>query len=181
MAEFSLLTPTSIFNICMMGKKKVYNFETRLKTTHGVITHTIIIVPDDIIDSLPVKGRVRTEGTINKTPFALAIQHRKDGSRFFMVGAQLRRAAKLRSGDPVKVSFWLVDSEKVDVPEELAAVLDQDEKAMKVWATFTPGVQRGLCHYVNSVKNVDSRVKRALEIAEKAKYRKLHVQKSKEK
>jgi hypothetical protein len=38
-------------------------------------------------------------------------------------------------------------------------------------------LQRGLAHYVNAVKNVDSRIKRALEIMEKAKYGQLHAQK----
>lgn len=163
-----------------MAKEKTYRFETRLLTVHGSFTHTILVVPDEIIDSLPLKGRVRTKGTINKTPFALAIQHKKDGSRFFMVSAQLRRTAKIGSGDQVSVSFWLVDPDVVDVPEELRAVLDQDVEGLKLWNTFTPGVQRGLAHYVNSVKNVDSRIKRAMEIVEKAKYRQLHFQKKKD-
>jgi hypothetical protein len=163
-----------------MTKEKTYRFETRLLTVHGSFTHTILVVPDEIIDSLPVKGRVRTKGTINKAPFALAIQHKKDGSRFFMVSAQLRRTAKIGSGDLVRVSFRLVDPDVVDVPEELRAVLDQDAEGLKLWDTFTPGVQRGLAHYVNSVKNVDSRIKRAIEIVEKAKYRQLHFQKKKD-
>lgn len=164
-----------------MAKEITYTFEARLKTVHGSFTHTILVVPDKIIKALPVKGRVRTKGTMNKTPFALAIQHKKDGSRFFMVSAQLRREAKIGSGDPVKVSFRVVDPNIVDVPEELQAVLDQDEDALKIWKKFTPGVQRGLSHYVNSVKNVDSRIKRALEIVEKSKYRQLHFQKESKK
>ena len=166
--------------VMVMAKNKTYQFEARLKTVHGSFTHTILVVPDEIIESLPVKGRVRTEGTMNKTPFALAIQHKKDGSRFLMVSAQLRRAVKIGSGDPVKVSFWLVDSDKVDVPEELQTVLDQDPEGLKLWKTFTPGVQRGLSHYVNSVKNIDSRIKRAFEIVEKAKFRQLNFQKKKD-
>lgn len=159
-----------------MTKQKTYSFETRLVTVHGSFTHTVIIVPDKIMASLPVKGRVRTKGTINKTPFALAIQHKKDGSRYFMVSRQLRKEAKIGSGDPLNVKFWLVDSEQVDVPEELQAVLDQDEVAMKKWKSFPASWQRGLAHYVNSVKNVDSRIKRALQIMEKAKYGQLHAQ-----
>ena len=158
---------------------KVFRFSTRLETFHRSFTHTAIIVPEAIIEQLPSKGRIRTKGTINKTPFALAIQHRKDGARFFMVSAQLRREAKIQSGDPVKVEFWQVDPDLVDVPDELQAVIEQDADAMKLWKSFTPAMQRGLSHYVNSVKNVDSRIKRALELMEKAKYRQLHFQKVK--
>lgn len=159
-----------------MATKK-YTFETRLKSVHEALVRSILVVPDEIIGSLP-KGRIRTKGTLNnKTPFALAIQYKKDGTRYLTVSAQLRREAKIGSGDPVKVTFWLVDKDAVDVPEELQAVLDQDEDAMNLWNTFTAAIQRGLCHYVNSVKSVDSRIKRALEIMEKAKTRQLHFQK----
>lgn len=160
-----------------MTKKKIYTFEAKLSRVYGGLLQNIIIVPDEIMKMLPAKGRIRTEGTINKAKFALAIQHKKDGSRYFAVSAGLKREAKIRTGDPVKVSFWLVDPDKVNVPEELMAVLEQDAEAMKLWRTFTPGVQRGLSHYVNSVKNVDSRIKRAFEIVEKAKFRQLHFQK----
>jgi len=160
-----------------MAKEKVYTFETRLKRVHDSHVDTIIVVPDKIIKSLPVEGRVRTKGTFNKTPFALAIQFKKDGTRYFSFSASLRRKARLGSGDPVKVRFWIVDPDEVDVPEELQAVLGQDLEAMKAWKSFTPGLQRGLAHYVNAVKNVDSRIKRALEIMEKAKYGQLHAQK----
>ncbi|MEQ8425374.1 MAG: YdeI/OmpD-associated family protein [Cyclobacteriaceae bacterium] len=161
-----------------MAKKKIYTFQTRLKTVRHAMVRTIIVVPDDIIEALPIKGRIRTKGTFNKTPFALAIQFMKDGTRYFSISASLRREAKIGSGDPVKVSFWLVDPDKVEVPEELQAVLDQDEAANKVWKTFTPGLQRGLIHYISSVKNVDSRIKRAIQIMEKAKLGQLHAQKT---
>ncbi len=161
-----------------MTRKKIYTFEAKLSRVYGALLQNIIIVPDEVVDLLPVKGRIRTEGTINKVKFALAIQHKKDGSRYLAVSAGLKKAAKIGSGDPVKVSFWLVDPDKVHVPEELMAVFEQDSEAMKLWNTFTPGVQRGLSHYVNSVKNVDSRIKRGLEIVEKAKFRQLNFQKA---
>lgn len=161
-----------------MAKEKVYTFETQLKKVHDSHVNTIIVVPDKIIKSLPAEGRVRTKGTFNNTPFALAIQFKKDGTRYFSFSAGLRKKARLGSGDPVKVRFWIVDPDLIDVPEELQAVLEQDLDAMKAWNSFTPGLQRGLAHYVNSVKNVDSRIKRAIEMMEKAKYGQLHAQKA---
>ena len=57
----------------------------------------------------------------------------------------------------------------VELPEELIEVLAQDEEGNKIWQTFKPGMQRSLAYYVNSVKNTDSRIKRALELLHKAK------------
>ena len=142
----------------------------------GNFISTVIYLPDEIIESLP-KGRVRTKGTINGAPFALAPQYKKDGSRFFSVSASLRRQAKIREGDKVEVIFKLVDPDLVDIPEELEAVLAQDDEGKKVWDEFTRGMQRSIIHYISSVKNVDGRIKRALETIEKAKLGQLSVQK----
>jgi hypothetical protein len=40
---------------------------------------------------------------------------------------------------------------------------------MREWNKMTPGLQRSLAHYVFSVKNVDSRIKRALFLINKVK------------
>jgi hypothetical protein len=44
---------------------------------------------------------------------------------------------------------------------------------------MTVGMQRSLAHYVSSVKNTDSRIKRALELAYKMKTETLYIQKAK--
>jgi uncharacterized protein YdeI (YjbR/CyaY-like superfamily) len=77
----------------------------------------------------------------------------------------------------VDVFFKLVDPDTLDIPEELEAVLEQDEAARNVWEKFTTGFQRSLIHYITSVKNVDSRIKRTIEILERAKAGLLHGQK----
>jgi hypothetical protein len=44
---------------------------------------------------------------------------------------------------------------------------------------MTVGMQRSLAYYVSSVKNTDSRIKRALELAYKMKTETLYIQKAK--
>jgi len=132
-------------------------------------------LPDHIIKKLPA-GRVRVEGKLNRVPFALAVQHQKDGSRYFAVSASLRKAAAINVGDKVKVVFQIVDADKLDVPEELEAVLTQDDDARKAWDKLPRGYQRGLIHYITSVKNVDSRIRRSIDIMTRAKIGKLHGQ-----
>jgi len=110
------------------------------------------------------------KGTFNGAPFALAVQHLRDGSRYFSVSAALRKAAGIKKeGDPVTVSFKIVDPDRLDIPEELEAVLLQDDLARKAWEKLTTGYQRSLIHYITSVKNVDSRIKRALDLLNRAK------------
>jgi hypothetical protein len=161
-------------------EEKSFRFTAPLEVIRGTLKSTVIFVPEAILEKLP-KGRIRTEGTMNGTPFALAIQYKKDGSRYLVVGSILRRAAKLKEGDSVQVIFRLTDPNKLVIPEELEAVLAQDAEATEIWNTFTQGYQRSLVYYITSVKNIDSRIKRAFEIVEKSKMRALSGQKSKTK
>jgi hypothetical protein len=158
--------------------KSNFRFKAVLSSVKGNLIHRAVFLPQDIVEALPA-GRVRTKGTINGIPFALAPQYKKEGGRFFSINASLCRAAKIKEGDRVEVFFKLVDPDLVDIPEELEAVLEQDEKGKKVWESLTKGYQRSLIHYITSVKNVDSRINRSLELVEKAKLGLLASQKKK--
>lgn len=162
------------------GKNVVFRFTAPLSAMKDGLIPYVIYLPEAVVEALP-NERVRAKGTLNGIPFALAPQYKKDGSRYFSINAALRKACKIDTGDVVKVEFALADPKKVEVPEELEAVLAQDDQAMKVWTSFTYGLQRSLIHYVTAVKNVDSRIKRALEMMEKAKAGLLTTQQRKEK
>ena len=87
----------------MPEKKMNFRFDARLSEIDGVFLKTAIYLPEDVIKRLPA-GRVRVKGLCNGAPFALAVLHLKDGSRYFAVSAALRKAAGVRVGDPVSVS-----------------------------------------------------------------------------
>ena len=148
--------------------KNNFSFTAPLAPIEGNYVEHGIFLPADLIEKLP-KKLLRAKGTINDFPFALAIQYRKNGMRFIMTSKALVKAANLRVGLLASVTFTLVDADVIEMPEELEAVLAQDEHAKEIWDTFTLGRKRGLAYYVNSAKSIDSRIKRALEIVEKAK------------
>lgn len=151
-----------------MAKSQRFSFETRLMEYEGLLVSTVAEMPADVVKKLPA-GRVRVEGTLNKTPFNLAIQFKKDGARYLSVSKAMCRSAKVKAGDRVKVAFTIVDPDKLELPEEMEAVLAQDEKGAKQWNRLTVGLQRGLVHYINSTKNSDLRIERALFLINKVK------------
>ena len=152
----------------MALRKTSFQFTAPLSPVKGMFLNSVIFLPAKVIRDLPA-GRIRAKGTFNGAPFALAVQHMKDGARFFSVGAPLRKAAKIKTSDKVTVLFKLVDPNKVDVPEELSAVLAQDAAAKSAWDNLTTGYQRSLVHFVTSVKNIDRRIERSLKLMERAK------------
>ena len=159
----------------MPSRKSKFAFKAVLSEVDATLIKTALFLPEDVVRQLP-PGRVRVEGTMNGASFALAVQHMKGRGRFFSVSGPLRKAAKIRAGDKVDVSFVLVDPDRLDLPEELEAVLSQDDEARKAWDKLTTGYRRSLIHYVTSVKNVDSRIKRSFMLLEKAKAGLLHGQ-----
>lgn len=158
---------------------ETYTFATRITKIDAAFMQYLLIIPQDIIESINAKGRIRVEGTMNGAPFALAIQNLKTGEKYFSVSAALRRAAKIQLSVPVEVKFHLVDPDKLDIPEELTAVLEEDPEGKAIFDEMTTGMKRSLVHYITSVKNVDSRIKRALELIEKAKTKTLYGQRDK--
>lgn len=161
---------------------KTYSFSARITRIEAQQTHYILVVPDELMEQIEAentvtKGRIRVEGTINGAPIALAIQNLKTGERYLTVSGPLRRAAKIQMSVPVKAEFYLVDPEKLDIPEELTAVLNEDPEGKEAFEKLTTGYKRGLVHYITSVKNVDSRIKRALDMVNKAKTGQLYSQK----
>jgi uncharacterized protein YdeI (YjbR/CyaY-like superfamily) len=160
---------------------ETFKFEARLTRIDALFMQYILVLPDEVLERIDKKGRIRVKGTMNGAPFALAIQNLKTGERYFSVSAPLRKAAKIQLSVPVQVVFELVDENQLDVPEELLAVLEEDPEGKAAFEQLTTGYKRSLIHYITSVKNVDSRIKRAIQLVQKAKNRQLHGQREKDK
>lgn len=162
-----------------------YKFAERITRIDAQFMQYILVLPDAIIEQIEAenegkKGRIRVEGTMNGASFALAIQNLKTGEKYFSVSNPLRKAAKIQLSVPVQVEFHLVDPDKLNIPEELIAVLNEDPEGKVAFENLTTGYKRSLIHYITSVKNVDSRIKRAIELVDKAKYGQLYGQQKKE-
>jgi len=151
-----------------MTKKQRFLFETRLVEYDNTLVNTVVELPADVVKKLP-KGRVRVEGKLNEVSFNLGVQSKKRGARYLSISQAMRKAAKIKPGDKVKVMFNLVDPDKLELPEEMEAVLAQDEAGAKLWNKLTVGLQRSLVHYINSTKNIDLRIERALYLMNKVK------------
>jgi hypothetical protein len=158
--------------------KNEFQFSGKLVELKGTFSYAAVLVPKTLLSQMP-EGRLRVKGQLNHVPIDLAIQYRVSGPRFIMVSKLLARKAHVKIGDAVTVSFKLTNPKKVEIPEELAAVLAQDEESLAAWKKLTPGLQRSLCYYVNSVKNVDSRIKRSFEMVNKIKTGQLYLQRKK--
>lgn len=160
-----------------MEKSKEFSFVGKIDYHPGIFRNYGLFLPPEILEQLPLKTKFRTEGTMNGVAFNLAIQSAKVLGRYFVISTPFLKELKCKPGDLVTVKFSLVSHEKLEIPEELIEALDQDPEGKSIFESFKIGLQRGLVHYVKSAKQVDTRIKRSLELIHKMKTGQLHVQK----
>jgi hypothetical protein len=97
-----------------------------------------------------------------------AIQGKRDEERMLILGRSVLKKIGVKYGDIVTVHLRPdPDPDHVELGEELIAVLNQDPEAADRFYSFTSGKQRSLALYVSQAKRSETRIKRALELAEK--------------
>lgn len=153
-----------------------WKINTEVEFTGAQYSGPILLLPYDKSAVFIKKHgkRVILTGPDQK-PLHRAIQLRKDGYAFIMLNQQVLKAWQYLPGDAVTVDIREDDSEfGMAFPEEFQVTLDQDPEAKAAFLERSPGKQRGVLHYIDSGKSEATRIKRALEMADRLKNKALH-------
>ena len=138
-------------------KSKIYRLE------HLVGMH-YFEVPPDIIKKLGGTFKMRLHCTINaKLTYQGGLVALGNGSGYVSINMTRLKKLGLKFKDEVTVSLVKDESEYgMVVPEELNELLNQDEEGFRRFKKLTIGKQRYIIYYVNSVKNSQKRIDRAI-------------------
>lgn len=130
-----------------------------------------LIVPTELVRVLLQDGQKRFICSINNAvDFHCAIQSRGAQGYAIMVSKRLQKAADIDIGEELAVTLLPDESEYgLPLPEEWAEVLAIDEEAAVIFKGLTPGRQRSILHLVGVPKREETRIQRALHIAENLK------------
>ena len=146
-----------------------FSFITRVQQGDGSLSLHFIEVPIEIAESLSQKFPARALVTIHEATFHGGVLRRKDGYYLIQMGKATLKKIKAIHNDLVEVK---IEADKTtygyELPEEMEALLEQDEDGRKTWEALNPGMKRSLLHYVNSAKSVDVRIKRSIHILKRA-------------
>jgi hypothetical protein len=146
-----------------------FSFTTRVKQGDGSLSLHFIEVPIEIAESLSQKFPARALVTIHGATFHGGVLRRKDGYYLIQMGNATLKKIKAIHNDLVEVK---IEADQTtygyELPEEMEALLEQDEDGRKIWEALNPGMKRSLLHYVNSAKSVDVRIKRSIHILKRA-------------
>lgn len=119
-----------------------------------------VVLPDDVATELSTGTRV--VGDLDGHRFSRIVVGLGGNSRCLRFGRAWLRSAELSVGDVVAVHLAVdPDPDLVELPEELAALFDEDPLAEHLWEGLTPGRQRSLAHSIERGKRPETRQRRA--------------------
>ncbi len=143
----------------------VIRFEALVEKMEGRFAWTYAEFPHDVEKMFGRKGTVRIKGTVNGTAMDRALMPTKSGVHFIVLGADLRRKAKVKVGEVARFEVWLnTRPNEMDLPHELRETLDFFPDFKAGWERMKPGMKRNILIWINQGKTVPTRAKRVGEL-----------------
>ncbi len=143
-----------------------YVFETRIaRHAVGTYHYTVVYLDPSLHAALPLDqhARLRIEADVSGVPVKGAWQPAR-GKWYLMLPKDGLKAAGLRIGSSVEVSFRVSPQDDVDISDELAALLSAKVRVRQAWERLSPGKQRGLAYMVSSAKRAETRAARVKKV-----------------
>ncbi|NNF32768.1 MAG: hypothetical protein HKN68_01580 [Saprospiraceae bacterium] len=133
--------------------------------------YLVIYFPADVIEKNAFKSMDRLKVSFKGGGYIhCALKKDKQGYYCIYLGKYFRDKSGIREGQEVTVLLEKDESDLgMEMPFELDEVLAIDEEALKVWNEITPGRKRSAVYFISKAKQEETRIKRALLVAENLK------------
>ena len=120
-----------------------------------------LILPKEVSDLLPRRGRTSVEGTINNHPFQATLEPDGQLSHWLKMDKILYEACGAKIGETVTVEIAAMKKEpEPALPEDFQALLDTSPQAKAVWEATTTIARVDWIHWIESAKQAKTRVTR---------------------
>ena len=122
-----------------------------------------LLLPKEVSDMLPRRGRTTVKGTLNGQPFHGTLEPDGQLSHWLKLSRDLQEAAGVSAGDTVSVEVCPVDDEpEPEVPADLEEALADAPDARRTWDATTTIARVDWIHWIESAKQAKTREKRVL-------------------
>lgn len=145
-----------------------YSFSATIETSTTKVWTRHFVVPEEYIEGLTAEdGSRRVVCSLNgAVEFQCGIISVRKGVLGCMVNKPICKKLGIDTGDTVNVHLRVDTSEYgLPMPEEFAELLRYDHEADTYFHNLTAGKQRTLLYIINSAKNSDKKIERAITIA----------------
>jgi hypothetical protein len=124
-------------------------------------TWAFVVLPKDVSETLPRRGRTSVEGTINGHSFKATLEPDGQLSHWLKVSKEMRETAGVDVGDVVQLDIAPVEQEPEPVvPPDLLAALADSPEARAVWDDTTTIARLDWIHWITSAKQSKTRAQR---------------------
>lgn len=151
-----------------MTAVKPKSFTARLDVVGNKPRWVIARVPFDIAKTWPERNGRRVRGEINGCFFRTSLFPEKGKkSHIMVVNRKMQAGAKAGPGDLVRISLEPdLEARAFDMPIEFELALKGARGLRKYFDAISPAMQKGFTNHVGEPKSVESRRKRADQMAE---------------
>lgn len=151
-----------------MAGTGVKSFEATLERGGAPFNWTIARLPFDAAKLWRQRGQIRVNGEINGFPFRTTLFPTGDGGHYMLVNKRMQKGGRASLGGTARFRLE-VDKEKREIamPSELARSLAAEPSLRRWYARINQSTRNWIQKWVGDVKNPESRVRRAEQIAER--------------
>ena len=140
------------------------------------ISWAFVVLPKDVSEKLPRRGKTTVEGTINGHHFQATLEPDGQLSHWLQVSRALYEAAGVTVGDIVTLELTPVKQEpEPDIPADFQEALAAMPEAHKVWTDTTTIARLDWIHWITSAKQLKTRAKRISDACDMLSSGKKHV------
>ena len=120
-----------------------------------------IVLPINVSEKLPRRGRTTIEGTINSHSFRATLEPDGKLSHWLRLDKELLEASGLNIGDIASFEIMSVEKEpEPEVPSDLRDALLGSPEAKAIWDDITTIARLDWIHWITSAKQLKTRTKR---------------------
>ncbi len=151
-----------------MKRKKIYRFEAVLEKLDGEWGFSFVIFPFDVEQEFGTRAHVRVVGTLDEIPIDRSLLPRSDGTHLIVINTELRKKAKIKTGDTIQVQVWReAYNDTPEQCEELNFMLEESTKLKTKFEKLNPGTKRQIAYWIGTAKQAETRAKRAVLIIQR--------------
>ena len=148
----------------MSTDQPISHFEAKLERPaqqHGADGWCFILIPREVSDTLPRRGRTTVNITLNHHSFQATLEPDGQLSHWLVVSQEWQQTAEIKAGDKVAVELSPLEHEpEPELPIDWSSALKASPEALRVWESTTTLARIDWIHWIVTAKQLQTRAKR---------------------
>lgn len=121
---------------------------------------TFILLPKEVSDTLPRRGRTTVTGTLNNHPFQATLEPDGNLSHWLKVTQELQTAANIQPDELITIELSPTKEPDPQIPHDLKSALKNSPEAHQTWKSTTNIARLDWIHWIVIAKQAKTRQKR---------------------